>query len=454
MKPDKYQLNAIKEEKNTLLIAGAGSGKTYTIIEKIKYLINNLNIKEEEILVISFTNKSVNDLKKRITNNIDIYTFHKLAMNILDNYNINYKLVNNNYLEYITNEFFYSLNNKLYIQEILKYFKEYNYEEFLKTYKYKEFIKLIVKLIKIYKTNNKTKKDFINLFKKGKFLAKYTYIIMNVYDTELKSNNTLDFDDLIIMATKVLNKFYKYKYIIVDEFQDTSLIRFNLIKRLKELNNATLFCVGDDYQSIYHFSGCDINIFLNFTKLIDNSKILKLKYTYRNSEELIKISSRFVMKNRSQIKKELISNKHLDKPIEIIYYINPKKTFNKVYNILKDKGSLLVLGRNNFDIYKFSDEEVNEYLTVHSAKGLESDNVILINMVDSTYGFPNKVVNQKLLEELHPSDRSYLYAEERRLFYVALTRTKNKVYILVPWFRQSVFIKELRNYTNLFHNYQ
>lgn len=454
MKPDKYQLNAIKEEKNTLLIAGAGSGKTYTIIEKIKYLINNLNIKEEEILVISFTNKSVNDLKKRITNNIDIYTFHKLAMNILDNNNINYKLVNNNYLEYITNEFFYSLNNKLYIQEILKYFKEYNYEEFLKTYKYKEFIKLIVKLIKIYKTNNKTKKDFINLFKKGKFLAKYTYIIMNVYDTELKSNNTLDFDDLIIMATKVLDKFYKYKYIIVDEFQDTSLIRFNLIKRLKELNNATLFCVGDDYQSIYHFSGCDINIFLNFTKLIDNSKILKLKYTYRNSEELIKISSRFVMKNRSQIKKELISNKHLDKPIEIIYYINPKKAFNKVYSMLKDKGSLLVLGRNNFDIYKFSDEEVNEYLTVHSAKGLESDNVILINMVDSTYGFPNKVVNQKLLEELHPSDRSYLYAEERRLFYVALTRTKNKVYILVPWFRQSVFIKELRNYTNLFHNYQ
>lgn len=444
MKPDKYQLNAIKEQKDMLLIAGAGSGKTYTIIEKIKYLINNLNIKEEEILIISFTNKSVNDIKSRITNNVDIYTFHKLAINILDNYKINYKLAKSDYLEYVTNEFFYSLTNKLYIQEILKYFKEYDYEEFLKTYKYKEFVKLIIKIIKIYKTNNKTKEDFINIFKKGKFLAKYTYIIMNVYDTELKSNNTLDFDDLIIMATKVLNKFYKYKYIFVDEFQDTSLIRFNLVKRLKELNNATLFCVGDDYQSIYHFSGCDINIFLNFNKLISNSKVLKLKYTYRNSEELIKISSRFVMKNRSQIKKELISNKHLDKPIEIIYYFNPKKVFKKIYNMLKDKGSLLVLGRNNFDIYKFSDEEISDFLTVHSAKGLESDNVIIINMADSTYGFPNKVINSKLLEELHPSDRSYLYAEERRLFYVALTRTKNKVYILVPWFRQSAFIKELR----------
>ena len=243
----------------------------------------------------------------------------------------------------------------------------------------------------------------------------------------------------------VLDEDLGYKYIIIDEFQDTSLIRFNLIKKIKDLSNAILFCVGDDYQSIYHFSGCDINIFLNFTKYVPNSQIKKLKYTYRNSQELIDISSKFVMKNKSQIKKKLLSHKHLDKPIEFIYYINPYKCFKELYNKLKkENNDLLILGRNNFDINKFNKEKIKEFMSVHSSKGLEAENVILINLTDGLYGFPNKIINSKLIEELHPSDKTFLYAEERRLFYVALTRTKNKVYILVPFFNKSIFIKELK----------
>ena len=447
MKPDEYQLSAIKCSNNLLLIAGAGAGKTYTITEKIKYLIEELYLKEQEILVISFTNKSVEDLKSRINYNIDIMTFHKLAISILNNYNINYKLVSDNYLDYITDEFFQSLSNKEYIKELLKYFRMYDYNSFLDSYNYIELKKLIINLIKIFKTNNKTKEDFKSLFKVNSILSKYTYIIKCIYENDLKSNNSFDFDDLIIKATETLNKPTKYKYIIVDEFQDTSEIRFNLVNKIRDISNATLFCVGDDYQSIYHFSGCNINIFLNYTNLIPNSIILKLKYTYRNSQELINISSNFVMKNNSQIKKELLSNKHIKKPIEYIYYINPKNVFEKIYYKLKQEGSLLVLGRNNFDIKKFTNKIIPEFMSVHSSKGLESDNVILINLVNDTYGFPNKIVNSNLLEELHPSDKSYLFAEERRLFYVALTRTRNKVYILVPYIKKSIFIKELKNLT-------
>ena len=444
MKPDEYQLEAIKCDKNLLLIAGAGAGKTYTITEKIKYLIEVKKLSEDEILVISFTNKSVNDLQKRINYNLNIMTFHKLAMNILDEYHINYKLVSDSHLDYVADEFFKSLQNDENINEILKYFRKYNYEDFLNNYDYKELKKLIINLIKIFKTNNKTKEDFKKLFKTDSFLSKYTYIVKCLYENDLASSNSFDFDDLIIRATEVLNKPTKYKYIIADEFQDTSNIRFNLINKIRDISDATLFCVGDDYQSIYHFSGCNLNIFLNFTKLIPNSVILKLKYTYRNSQELIDISSKFVMKNKSQIKKELISNKHIDNPIEFVYYLNPKKAFKKLYNMIKNEGSLLVLGRNNFDIKRFSNENISEFMSVHSSKGLESDNVILINMIDDTYGFPNKIVNSNLLEELHPSDKSYLYAEERRLFYVALTRTKNKVYVLVPIFKKSKFIKEIK----------
>lgn len=443
MKPDEYQLKAIKDNSNILLIAGAGAGKTFTIVQKIKYLIENNYVNPKEILVLSFTNKSVNDLKKKIASNVNITTFHKLAIEILDLNKINYNLVNDKYLNYIINEFFQSLNNDEYKKEILNYFKERNYFKFLNSYKFNSFQKLITNLIKLYKTNNYTKDNFKALFKINNFLAKYTYIIFCIYENELASNNSLDFDDLIIKATQIVNKTTKYKYIIVDEFQDTSLIRFNLIKKIKDINNATLFCVGDDYQSIYHFSGCNINLFLEFNKLIPNSKILKLKYTYRNSQELINISTKFIMKNNKQIRKSLISNKHLDKPIEYIYYINPYKTFLRLYNKLSSQ-NLLVLGRNNFDIKKFSHKEINEYLTIHASKGLEAENVIIINLTNDLYGLPNKLKNSKLIEELHPSDTSYLYAEERRLFYVALTRSKNKVYLLVPLFKKSQFIKELK----------
>ena len=150
------------------------------------------------------------------------------------------------------------------------------------------------------------------------------------------------------------------------------------------------------------------------------------------------------MKNKKQLEKDLISNKHINNPIEFIYYINPKKSFAKLYNkVKKINEDVLVLGRNNFDINRFCDFPV-KYLTVHSAKGLEAENVIIINMTNDIYGFPNKIINNKLIEELHPSDKNILYAEERRLFYVALTRTKNKVYILVPLVNKSCFIKELK----------
>lgn len=445
VKLDEFQKSAVTTPGNILLIAGAGAGKTFTITQKIIYLIENKIYAPEEILIISFTNKSVADLQKKINYNCSILTFHKLAIQILRDYNINFNLVNDTYLEFLTNEFFQSLDDSKLIKEILLYFKEYDYQKFLKTYKYQEFKKLLITILKIYKTNGCTKDDFQRIYPKNNFLSKYFYIIKTIYEQELISTHSYDFDDLIIKATEVLNSFYRYKYIIVDEFQDTSTIRFNLVNKLRIINNAFLFVVGDDYQSIYHFSGCNINLFLDFPKLIPNSQVLKLKYTYRNSQELIDIAAKFVMKNKKQISKDLISNKNITNPIEFIYYINPQKSFEKLYKkVKKINPDLLVLGRNNKDILEFSQDNSINYLTVHSAKGLEAENVILINMTDRIYGFPNQIQNNKLLEELHPSDKEILFAEERRLFYVALTRTKNKIYIMVPLFGKSIFIKELK----------
>ncbi len=451
-KVDEYQMEAIKEEKNTLLIAAAGSGKTFTIRGKINYLLAK-GIKKEEILIISFTNKSVNDLKEKIAIN-DIFTFHKLAIDILKYNNIDFKIAPDDTLEYLTNEYFYCLT-KEEKTKLLKYVNYYDYDNFLNSNTFKEIKKIIISFIGLYKTNNKDINDLKKIFKYDNILMTLILKILASYNKELKSTNSYDFDDLIIEATKYTNNYKNYKYIIIDEFQDTSLIRWNLINSLRKNTQAKIFVVGDDYQSIFKFSGCDVNIFLNFPNIVEDAVIHKLKYTYRNSQELIDISSKFIMKNKKQIKKELLSNKHLKKPIIIKYYFK-KKSFYKLLNkVIKKYDDILILGRNNFDLNKFikvnleNDKfsyknKVIKYLTVHSSKGLEADVVIIINLEDSLYGFPNKLENNKLIKELIKDEDNFLYAEERRLFYVALTRTRNEVYLFTPLFKKSPFIKEIK----------
>ena len=187
--------------------------------------------------------------------------------------------------------------------------------------------------------------------------------------------------------------------------------------------------------------------------------ILKIINTYRNPEELIRVAGSFIMKNKSQYKKILHSTKHLDKPIKIIYSDNKIKIFKYVLKILKDK-DIMVLGRNNKDIYKYIDKTFIEdndiftfnnikfrYLTVHKSKGLECDNVILINIEDNLLGFPTQIKNEDILKYVNNTKDYYPYEEERRLFYVALTRTKNYTYIISSYKNESIFTKEIKKYT-------
>ena len=254
----------------------------------------------------------------------------------------------------------------------------------------------------------------------------------------------------------------KYKYIIIDEYQDTSYVKFNLIKNILEKTNAHLLVVGDDFQSIYRFTGCNLDIFINFKKYFKDSKIMKIENTYRNSLELIKITSKFILKNKKQIKKNLHSNKHLNKPIKYIYYNNKKEIFKKlildIYD--KNKNEIMILGRNNKDIISVIDSDFilnndnliylknkdikMKYYTVHKSKGLESDNVIIINMENKLLGFPSQIEDDKILRFVLNKTDYYPYEEERRLFYVALTRTKNEVYLLIPVNKKSVFVDEIK----------
>ena len=457
-KLDEEQLKIVYDDsKNMLVVAGAGSGKTLTILGKINYLINEQNISPKEIICISFTKAASeslkNKIKKEFSLDMEVYTFHKLALNILKN---KYNIADPNTLEYIIDDFFK-------YKQVDKYIKKISTKEL------ENLKKLLSTFIHLFKCNNYKLNDFNTFLKQIRKLFNFDYkkeknfltMALNIYlqyEKYLKENNEIDFDDMIILATKKVQKSFnkKVKYIIIDEYQDTSLIRFNLIKSIIDKTNSNLLVVGDDFQSIYRFTGCDINLFLNFKQYFNDSKILKIQSTYRNSNELIKISGDFVMKNKKQIRKTLTSKKHLKNPIKIYNYNSPKSDFKKLLKIVyKSDKELLVIGRNNNDIFNYIDKDFKyknglyiyenikfKYMTVHKSKGLESDNVIIINMNDDILGFPSKIKQNKILRLVQKYDK-YPYSEERRLFYVALTRTKNNVYLFTKIKNNSIFIKEL-----------
>ena len=404
------QLEAVKSLENTLVVAGAGSGKTFTIVNKIKYLLDNNIYKENELLIISFTNESVNDLKRKIDYNLDIMTFHKLAITLINNPDM--KISNEYYLKFIINEYFnsYGKYNKKQNKLIKRILQEMDIDNLKK---------LIFTFINLYKSNYNDINYLLNLYQKSHFINKiYFKIILeiyHIYNQEIESSNLYDFNDMIKIATNNINNNIiktNYKYIIIDEFQDTSLNRFKLIDAIMKQNNAKIFVVGDDYQSIYRFSGCNLDIFLNFNKLVSNLNIINLDYNYRNPKEIIDVANSFIMKNKNQIKKETICLKNINKPIKICFYKNKRTAIEKILKYIDTK--YLILGRNNTDKDLFNVQD-KPFLTIHKSKGLEEDNIILINLTNNNNSLPSKIKSHKIINKLIKTDY-YPYEEERRLF--------------------------------------
>ena len=448
---DKYQTRAVLCKKDKYLtVAGAGSGKTLTIVAKIKYLIES-GFKEKDILCISFTNETVNSLKKSLDSNgynIDVKTFHKLSLDIIKN---KHTIAPNDLLEYTTNEYF---NAFVYFDNSYKLLDYIDNNDDLKN--------TITTFINQMKGQNYDISFILSLLnnifisKDDKIVLAFILKVYILYEEELKSENKIDFNDMINLAIKEISNinYFQYKYIIIDEYQDTSQSKYNLINKLINKFNCKLMAVGDDYQSIYSFTGCNLSLFTKFKKYFKNSKIIKLKNVYRNPSDITIISKRFVMKNRHQINKKLKSNKYVSNSITIVYSNDDKVSFSK---IIESIDNILILGRNNKDIevlkedslltevdnklvYKYDKNKNIRFLTVHKSKGLEEENIIILNVVDSVLGFPNKIKSNNVLNYL----RNYNYfEEERRLFYVALTRAKEKVFIFTKRNQESIFIKEL-----------
>lgn len=349
----------------------------------------------------------------------------------------------------------------------------------------KEIIKLIESFInlsksrklkvdslkKMFQERAKSQNEFMS--ERQELFLNFVFPILEKYDAVLKERNEIDFNDMINKATdeiQVNKPIYNYQYIIIDEYQDISFARFNLIKEIRQLSRARLICVGDDWQSIYRFAGSDISLFSNFEKYVGKYELLLIEQTYRNAQSLIDITSKYIQKNKKQITKNPKSKKGpVEEPVKFVYYKQDEVEqvfIEEIQQLVHKHGkqSILVLGRHSFDIndlikltpsnkIKFFEasgkividgfEDIDiKFLTVHKSKGTEADNVIVLNLKNHLLGFPNKMTDDPILSLLMSDSEEYRFSEERRLFYVALTRTKNEVVLLIPS-DVSLFAEEL-----------
>ena len=356
------------------------------------------------------------------------------------------------------------------------------------SYFYDFIEKLLIPFISYFKSSNYDKEYLLNIKEhQNELLKEQIEVVLDFYDyyqDYLKDNHLIDFDDMINLSYQVIDKVgeknlgVNYKYIIIDEYQDISIQRYNLTDKIAKLFNAKIFAVGDDYQSIFAFAGSRVDLFTNFKQYMQNAKKIPIENTYRNSQELLDIAKDFINKNKYQIEKTLKSNKHLAKPVEIYLYddndpfyanTHKAKTINYIMSKINPNEKVLFLGRYNKDIDSLLldkyftkknkeriiwNENTNikiDFLTVHASKGLGYDEVVLINAIDDKYGFPSKIEDEPLIKLIKPSiDENIMYPEERRLFYVALTRTKNKVYIVCPKSKVSSFVKEISYNKNVY----
>ena len=472
---DREQRKAIYDPARfNLVVAGAGSGKTTTILGKILYLLQSGFASPPEILVLSFTHDSATELRERFLReyyqafaeqillrkspppNITIETFHSLALKLLRSLWPNFSVT--------TNE----IDNEQPVSEIADNVISGSDELTIQTSIIREFLDL-------HELAPETVAQIASKFSS----EEYRKLFLTVFEqyqrelSELLGKHQTTFSGLIKLAIRYLRSDQiktRFRYIIVDEYQDLSALRQEFLHLLVESSQANLFAVGDDWQAIYGFSGSRVDFTLNFRQFWGVFSLHRISKTYRFGPTIARLSSSFIMQDHTQIRKQIQSQKEdtLEPVVEICgdserlglevltYYLKS----------LPENSSILLLGRFQIDRlrllhctqFKLTSDSIEfqtrpdlkiRFLTVHQSKGLEADYVIFLNNREAKLGFPVHVKDPplkteliKIAEELRLDQVSV--NEERRLFYVALTRAKKQVILLTVDDKESSFIKELR----------
>ena len=465
---DREQRKAIYDPARfNLTVAGAGSGKTTTILGKILYLLQSGFASPPEILVLSFTHDSAKELRERFLReyyqkfaeqillrkspppNIIIETFHSLALKLLRSLWSDFSVVADK-IDPVDGPSSGSDDRTTPASIIREFLDLHELESETVTQIASKF------------SSEEYRKLFLTLFEQ------YQNEL-----SELLEKHQTTFSGLIKLAIRYLRSGQiktPFRYIIVDEYQDLSALRQEFLHLLIESSQANLFAVGDDWQAIYGFSGSRVDFTLNFRRFWGDFSLHRISKTYRFGPTLARLSSSFIMQDHTQIQKQIQSQK--EDALEPVVEISGDserldlEVLTHYFESLPKNSSILLLGRFQIDRFRLTrcskfnltpngiefktrpDLKIR-FLTVHQSKGLEADYVIILNNREAKLGFPAHVKDPplkaeliKIAEELSLDQASV--NEERRLFYVALTRAKQQVILLTVDGKESSFIMELR----------
>ena len=342
--------------------------------------------------------------------------------------------------------------------------------------------KLFSSFISLMKSNGKSFEAIMDAVKESNqgdaFNERCRYLIYEVikplydeYEKSLKDRGQMDFTDLVLHASELCSSGrYKtpYSYILVDEFQDISVDRYKLILSLRKSVPLTkTYCVGDDWQSIYRFSGSDMNLFNHFEKYFGFTERCKIETTYRFGNPLVKRSSSFILKNPNQVQKTVqpLSDSVSTKLSFIPFTrgLNNQEYLSKIKEVLDRipvDETVMLLARYNYEVKVFPPSCVEQtpkskrakvtyagrtmnFMSVHAAKGLEADNVLILNCSQDAGGFPSRMTDDPILGFVLSEIDTFEYSEERRLFYVAITRARKHTFVLYNENMPSVFVNEM-----------
>ncbi|MCC6497731.1 MAG: UvrD-helicase domain-containing protein [Propionibacteriaceae bacterium] len=302
--------------------------------------------------------------------------------------------------------------------------------------------------VKLVDRPNRRSRLFLELF----------WPIFDRWRKDLAAIGAIDFDDMILQAADLLERdpsLRAYDLVLVDEFQDTSRSRARMVRALCAEPETYLLAVGDDWQAINRFAGADLSAMTEFDRFFGPTTTLRLQTTFRNTQRIADVASRFIMRNPGQLRKQVVavSRSSTAAPVAIVRVGSRDQLQSAIEQHLLDVtsrhpgSSTHVLGRygRERDLMPrrvFPGSQVS-FRTVHSSKGLEADHVILPNLTTGTFGFPSQIDDDPVLALAMAEDDRYAYAEERRLFYVALTRARQTVTIFTVAGMDSPFVVEL-----------
>ncbi|MDE1339999.1 DNA helicase IV [Vibrio aestuarianus] len=472
------QYAVLLNDDHNLILAGAGSGKTSVLTARVAYLLQSHLAQAEELLLVAFGRDAAKEMEQRIdarigmaAEQVRVNTFHQLGLKILNDVEdgdvvISPVALDSNLkqawcVDWLKKHWMTPTNFKRWQKHLSNWPIAYlaGDDELGSHVENPKLIAWLEKQLDQLAMLGLGKKEL-----QQRLIDHHDYTRLNselslcwpcyqAWQQMLKEQKQIDFNIMISRATEyvVKGKFKSaWKFIMIDEYQDISPQRMALIQALCDQNPQTcnLFAVGDDWQSIYQFAGSDVDLTMGFTERFPHSTVHNLDTTYRFNDQLGAVANQFIQVNPNQIRKTLNSFKQQkQKSVFIAPSSNLEKILDQLNRQASQTKSVLLLGRNHYHRPELLKDWQNhyrsldiEFMTCHASKGKEADFVIIVGVDEGQ--FPARVKALHIDGALAQSSDDFPYAEERRLFYVALTRAKEKVWITHSG-SGSVFVREL-----------